>query len=189
LAKGYWLRAPLNLTGSACVNRDGTGYAVSPSPLRASAAIGLSSGRICGVTPNDAESIPMKTTLAITATSLLLISSQARADEHRPGDAALVALSGAVVLGPIGAVAGAVVGYTAGPSIAHSWGFRHSHSATHRTKAARQAAPPTEAPAQAPEARAQPMPPSEAHASMPAPQAPPVPKTASTALPPVQTLE
>ena len=37
---------------------------------------------------------------------------------ERVGDAALGALSGAVVLGPIGAVAGAVIGYTAGPSIA-----------------------------------------------------------------------
>src|ERR1700761_3407959 len=113
----------------------------------------------------------MKKTLAITATSLLLICSQARANEHRPGDAALGALSGAVVFGPIGAVAGAVVGYTAGPSIAHSWGFRHSHSAARRTRAARQT-PPAEAPTQAPEARAQPRPPSEAQASMPAPQAP-----------------
>jgi hypothetical protein len=131
----------------------------------------------------------MKKTVAITALSLSLISAQARADEHRPGDAALGALSGAVVFGPIGAVAGAVVGYSAGPSIAHSWGFRHSRSAAHRTKAARQATPPAKAPTQAPEARAGTTPPSEAHASMPTPQAPPVPKTASTAPPPVQTLE
>jgi hypothetical protein len=137
---------------------------------------------------SDAEGIPMKKTIAIAAISLALISSQARADEHRGGDAALGALSGAVVLGPIGAVAGAVVGYTAGPSIAHSWGFRHSHSAR-RTRAARQAAPPAEAPTPAPEARGQAMPPSDAHASMPTPQAPGVPKTASTAPPPVQTLE
>ena len=34
--------------------------------------------------------------------------------QERVGDAALGALSGAVVLGPVGAVAGAVVGYTAG---------------------------------------------------------------------------
>jgi hypothetical protein len=43
---------------------------------------------------------------------------------ERVGDAALGALSGAVVLGPVGAVAGAVIGYTAGPSIADSWGER-----------------------------------------------------------------
>lgn len=61
----------------------------------------------------------MKKAIAIAAVSLSLslICSQARADGHRPGDAALGALSGAVVFGPIGAVAGAVVGYTAGPSM------------------------------------------------------------------------
>src|SRR5215470_5923909 len=45
---------------------------------------------------------------------------------ERVDDAALGALSGAVVLGPVGAVAGAVIGYTAGPSIADSWGLRRS---------------------------------------------------------------
>lgn len=125
----------------------------------------------------------MKKAIAIAAMSLSLVSSQARADEHRPGDAALGALSGAVVFGPVGAVAGAVVGYTAGPSIAHSWGFRHSGSAAHRTKAARQmTTPPSEAHAQA-------TPPSEAQASTAVPEAQPVPKTASTTPPPVQTLE
>src|SRR6266851_5560147 len=48
--------------------------------------------------------------------------------QGRGGDAALGAVSGAVVFGPVGAVAGAVVGYTAGPSIAHSWGIRRSGS-------------------------------------------------------------
>ena len=122
----------------------------------------------------------MKKSIAITAISLSLVSSPVRADEHRPGDAALGALSGAVVLGPIGAVAGAVVGYTAGPSIAHSWGFRHSRSAAYRAKTARQTTTPAEARAQAS--------PSEAQASTAAPAAP-APKTASTTPPPVQTLE
>lgn len=72
--------------------------------------------------------------LATTALALALVTSgmmsvAARADEHRGGDAALGALSGAVVFGPVGAVAGAVVGYTAGPSIARSWGFRRSRTA------------------------------------------------------------
>jgi hypothetical protein len=49
------------------------------------------------------------------------ISFQASAQE-RAGDAALGAVSGAVVLGPVGAVAGALIGFTAGPSIARSWG-------------------------------------------------------------------
>src|SRR6266567_7756626 len=70
----------------------------------------------------------MKKTSAIAALLLSLVSSVAMADERRGGDAALGALSGAVVFGPVGAVAGAVVGYTAGPSIAHSWGFRRSGS-------------------------------------------------------------
>ena len=118
----------------------------------------------------------MKRTVVVAAMALALISAQARADEHRPGDAALGALSGAVVFGPIGAVAGAVVGYTAGPSIAHSWGFRHARSASRRTKTARQAAP-------APEARASTAQP----AAAPAPKD--TPKTASTTPPPVQTLE
>jgi hypothetical protein len=46
-------------------------------------------------------------------------------------------LAGAVVLGPIGLVAGAAVGYTAGPSIASSWGLRrphHGHSGKPRAK-------------------------------------------------------
>ena len=46
--------------------------------------------------------------------------------QERAGEAALGALSGAIILGPVGAVAGAVVGYTAGPSIARSWGLGRS---------------------------------------------------------------
>ena len=118
----------------------------------------------------------MKKTVAIVALALPLISSQARADEHRGGDAALGALSGAVVFGPIGAVAGAVVGYSAGPSIAHSWGFRRSQSAARRTRAARQdAAQATGAPAATTTPAAAPVP-------------LPAPRTASSA-PPVQGLE
>jgi hypothetical protein len=56
-----------------------------------------------------------------------LISFEARAGD-RVGDAALGAVSGAVVLGPVGAVAGALIGYTAGPSIARSWGIGRSAS-------------------------------------------------------------
>ncbi len=56
-----------------------------------------------------------------------LMSSEARA-QNRAGDAALGAVSGAVVLGPVGAVAGAFIGYTAGPSIARSWGMGRSAS-------------------------------------------------------------
>jgi hypothetical protein len=61
----------------------------------------------------------MKKAITLVTLTLALMSSPAMAQE-RVGDAALGALSGAVVLGPIGAVAGAVVGFTAGPSIARS---------------------------------------------------------------------
>ena len=84
----------------------------------------------------------MKTPITIVASALLALalspaSSMAIAGE-RPGDAALGALSGALVLGPIGAVAGAVVGYSAGPSISHSLGFRRS-TAARRTSTRREA--------------------------------------------------
>jgi hypothetical protein len=67
----------------------------------------------------------MNKLVVCAALALSLTSVTAKAAE-RAGDAALGALSGAVVLGPIGAVAGAVVGYTAGPHIARSWGLRRS---------------------------------------------------------------
>jgi hypothetical protein len=109
--------------------------------------------------------------IAIAALALSLISSRAIADEHRGGDAALGALSGAVVFGPIGAIAGAAVGYTAGPSIAHAWGFRRSHAAVRRAKPAHAAA--------------------HARGADPTPSVqpkPPTPPTSST-MPPVQPLE
>jgi hypothetical protein len=67
----------------------------------------------------------MKNFLVGTLVVGSLISFEAKA-QQRAGDAALGAVSGAVVLGPVGAVAGAIIGYTAGPSIAHSWGLRRS---------------------------------------------------------------
>jgi hypothetical protein len=75
----------------------------------------------------------MKKVVAVVALALPLLSSAALAQE-RAGSAALGALSGAVVLGPVGALAGAVVGYTAGPSIAHSW---HRSSTKPRRKSAK----------------------------------------------------
>ncbi|MDE2332600.1 MAG: hypothetical protein KGK16_17705, partial [Bradyrhizobium sp.] len=56
-------------------------------------------------------------TLAVV---LLAMAPSATMAQERGGDAALGALSGALVLGPVGAVAGAIVGYTAGPSISQS---------------------------------------------------------------------
>ncbi|KQT21087.1 MAG: hypothetical protein ACOY3N_01700 [Bradyrhizobium sp.] len=68
----------------------------------------------------------------ITAVAMLACVPASALAQERAGDAALGAVSGAVVLGPVGAVAGALIGYTAGPSIARSWGIRGSHSARHR---------------------------------------------------------
>lgn len=121
----------------------------------------------------------MKKTIAIAALALSLVPSATMAQE-RGGDAALGALSGAVVLGPVGAVAGAIVGYTAGPSIAHSWGFRRSGSARRERRYAGQET-------RLSRADAQPTPRNQASAPA-ATQAPPPAKTASTA-PPVQGLE
>jgi hypothetical protein len=121
----------------------------------------------------------MKKTVAIVALGLSLTSAAAMAAE-RTTDAALGAFSGAVVLGPIGAVAGALVGYTAGPSISHSWGLR-------RSSAARQARRSTLPAAHAPVNDHEPAPDAQATAP-PRTQAPPAAKSASTA-PPVQTLE
>jgi len=68
---------------------------------------------------------------------ILVIATSAASAQHRAGDAALGAVSGAVVLGPIGAVAGAFIGYAAGPSIARSWGLDRSRPARQRRQASR----------------------------------------------------
>jgi hypothetical protein len=69
----------------------------------------------------------MKKFLAVVVAAMSLVPVGAHAQE-RAGNAALGALSGAVVLGPVGALAGAVVGFTAGPSISRAWGLRRSES-------------------------------------------------------------
>ncbi len=124
----------------------------------------------------------MKWKIAFSILALFL-ATQASADEHRGGDAALGALSGAVVLGPIGAVAGAVVGYTAGPSIAHAWGFRRGSTTHQRGRPAKQ-----EAQASATASPAQVTPTAATVAATPQPR-PPVARTASSRPPPVQGLE
>lgn len=62
----------------------------------------------------------------ILTAALTLLPLAAHADE-RPGDAAIGAVSGALVFGPVGLVAGAIVGYAAGPSISHSWRRNRNH--------------------------------------------------------------
>jgi hypothetical protein len=74
---------------------------------------------------------------AYTTAALLLVLVPSAAMAQRAGDAALGAVAGAVVLGPVGAVAGAFVGYTAGPSISRSWGLEGSRSSRHRRQASR----------------------------------------------------
>ena len=71
----------------------------------------------------------------VVGIAILAFAPGAALAQERAGDAALGALSGAIVLGPIGAVAGAFVGYAAGPSIASSWGLRQSRPARNRQPA------------------------------------------------------
>ena len=80
----------------------------------------------------------MKRRLAAIAFAVALAPAAVAAQE-RMGDAALGALSGAVVLGPVGAVAGALVGYTAGPNIANAWGMRRSQRRAYSRRPPRQA--------------------------------------------------
>jgi hypothetical protein len=83
--------------------------------------------RIFGVTcpGGELKGIAMKKLLAAVVIAGLLVSLKANAQE-RAGSAALGAVSGAIVLGPVGAVAGAFIGYSAGPAIARSWGIGQS---------------------------------------------------------------
>jgi len=80
----------------------------------------------------------MKTFGILTFVGLALLPVSAQAGD-RGTDAAIGAVSGAVVFGPVGAVAGALVGFTAGPAIGHSWGVGGSSGRPHssRQRAAR----------------------------------------------------
>jgi hypothetical protein len=75
---------------------------------------------------------------AYSIAALLLVLAPSSALAQRAGDAALGAVAGAVVLGPVGAVAGAFVGYTAGPSISRSWGLEGSRSSRHRRQSSKE---------------------------------------------------
>ncbi len=120
----------------------------------------------------------MKKQIAIVA--LVLTVSTAAVAGERATDAALGAVSGAVVLGPIGAVAGAFIGYTAGPSISRSWGVRgRSSSARQPRRTASNEQPPyrdTQAAMREP-------------AAAPAAAAPAAPAPKAAKAPPVQPLE
>jgi hypothetical protein len=64
---------------------------------------------------------------AVLAGAIALGPSVASAQE-RVGDAALGALSGALVAGPVGLVAGGVIGFAAGPNISHAMFHHRKHS-------------------------------------------------------------
>jgi hypothetical protein len=66
-----------------------------------------------------------------TVLGVLALAPAAHAQE-RAGPAALGALAGAVVLGPVGLVAGAAIGYTAGPEIGRAWKVKRADA--HRAK-------------------------------------------------------
>ena len=70
---------------------------------------------------------------------LMALAPSAQAQE-RVGPAALGALSGAVVLGPVGLVAGAVIGYTAGPEIGRAWKVRRVEPRQRATRSAKRPA-------------------------------------------------
>jgi hypothetical protein len=116
----------------------------------------------------------------LVAAALPLASSSAIAAE-RTGDAALGALSGAVVLGPFGAVAGAVVGYTTGPDIARAWGLRSSPH--HRRARSASAAPP------AAKAKSTPLPKPKPDAVPSARSPGPTRSAGGATMPPAQSLE
>ena len=137
--------------------------------------------------------IAMMRTRTLVLLGLLLMPSVALAEE-RATDAALGAVSGAVVLGPIGAVAGALVGFTAGPSISHSWGLHRSGHQGQSRRTANQTTNQTtnqdaHASADAQPATGSQTPRPQAAAAPPAPARPTSTAKASAALPPVQTLE
>ena len=133
----------------------------------------------------------MAKTFTAAAMILLLVPSAALAQE-RATDAALGAVSGAVVLGPIGAVAGAFIGYSAGPSISRSWGNDRSRSARYRRQASKDGMRGTRAHdanvagVKPPERDAR-VATSQGEGNNPAPSQKPLAPSATT--PPVQTLE
>jgi hypothetical protein len=128
----------------------------------------------------------MKRLLVAAVIAASFFSFEANAQE-RAGSAALGAVSGAVVFGPVGAVAGALIGFTAGPAIAHSWGVGHSNSRS-RTRVATQANAGTQE-----AVKGTPLPvakPVDAGAAKPAPPVAKSPQIAATkTAPPVQALE
>ena len=126
------------------------------------------------------------------AAMILLLAPAAALAQERATDAALGAVAGAVVLGPIGAVAGAFIGYSAGPSISRSWDADRSRSARHRRQASKDGMRRTRAQATnvvgpTPSQRDARVATSQGEGNNPAPS--PKPLAPAVTTPPVQTLE
>jgi hypothetical protein len=134
------------------------------------------------------KGIAMKRLLVAAVIAGSFFSVEANAQD-RAGSAALGAVSGAVVLGPVGAVAGALIGYTAGPAIAHSWGVGHSASRPHARRTTQASA----GTGQQRAARETPLPVAKPVETAAAKTAPPVAKApeivAAKTAPPVQGFE
>lgn len=115
-------------------------------------------------------------TKAILVALVLSLCASAATAQERATDAALGAVSGAVVLGPIGAVAGALIGYTAGPAISRSWGIRGRSSPTRQPRRVAAQETPTAVSANDTrnQANAQMVTPARSTARRSAPAAPPV---------------
>jgi hypothetical protein len=124
----------------------------------------------------------MKKLIGVSIVALSFAPSGVLAQE-RVGDAALGAVSGAIVLGPVGALAGAVVGYTAGPAISHSWGKRGAEPQRHE-RSTKRSAPATEKTAQP--AASTPEPAATEKPAQPATSSGP---EANNSMPPVQPLD
>ena len=74
----------------------------------------------------------MKAFAGVVVVAAGLVLSPVAANAHeRVTDAALGALAGAVVLGPVGLVGGGVIGYTAGPQIACGLGVKRCYRRAH----------------------------------------------------------
>jgi hypothetical protein len=113
--------------------RGGAGIAPSSEARKKAAKSRIISRKYASSTVGET----MHKIFAMAAIAAAIMAVPAAADaQERMGDAALGAISGAVVAGPFGAVAGGLVGWTAGPSIARSWGLhRHSHDRDERARA------------------------------------------------------
>jgi hypothetical protein len=123
----------------------------------------------------------MKLLLVGSFVAVVALAPSVAVAQERAGDAALGALSGAVVLGPVGAVAGAIVGFTAGPSIARSWGLRRGNRNARAARPAKTVAPAAR-PVRATSGKS---PPQAAPARVSSPQAGPH----AQSIPPAQTFE